>query len=179
MRSDYPVTARLIAVSRGAGGYPSGMEEDETVELMRRRMFLADRADAERILRAVLRTLAELIEPGAAGRLAAQLPADLAAEVRPVAAPAAGPERELAGFVGRVAERAGTTEPEAIHYASVVLEVLGEVTVHIAGQLQEAVPEELRPLVAAGGRRPAGRVSAQRTVSERQRGGRHRGDVSR
>ncbi|WP_020659558.1 DUF2267 domain-containing protein [Amycolatopsis benzoatilytica] len=143
-------------VPGGDRGYPDAMSEDETVELMRRRMFLSERDDAERIVRAVLRTLAELIPPGTAGRLAAQLPAELADDVRPVATPASGADRELAGFVGRVAERAGLSEPEAIHQAGVVLEVLGEVTVHVADQLQEAVPEQLRPLLAAGGSRLAG-----------------------
>ena len=126
------------------------MAEDEIVELMRRRMFLSERADAECIARAVLRTLGELIPPGTAGRLAAQLPADLADELRPAGAPVSAAERELIGFVSRVAERARLSEPEAIHHAGVVLEVLGEVTVHVAGQLQEAVPEQLRALVTAG-----------------------------
>ncbi|WP_116201709.1 DUF2267 domain-containing protein [Amycolatopsis circi] len=121
---------------------------DGIVELIRRRACLAETRDAERVAHAVLRTLSERISPEAAGSLAAQLPSELAEDLRP----GGGPVEEgfeLTEFVGRIAERANLPDPEAVHRAGVVLDVLGRETVHVADEVWDVLPEPLRRLVEA------------------------------
>ncbi|MGW7538133.1 DUF2267 domain-containing protein [Amycolatopsis sp. NPDC054798] len=120
---------------------------NEIVELIRRRACLAETSDAERVAHAVLRTLAERISPEAAASLAAQLPAELAEDLRPGGV--AGEGFELAEFVGRIAERGELTDPEAVHRAGVVLDVLSRETVHVADEVWNVLPEPLRRLVEA------------------------------
>ncbi|MET9265047.1 DUF2267 domain-containing protein [Amycolatopsis sp. NPDC004079] len=121
---------------------------NEIVELIRRRACLAESRAAELVAHAVLRTLSERISPGAAASLAAQLPPELAEDLRP----GGGPVEEgfeLTEFVGCVAKRANLTDPEAVHRAAVVLDVLGRETVHVADEVWDVLPEPLRQLVEA------------------------------
>lgn len=117
---------------------------DEIVELIRRRACLAEARDAERAAHAVLRTLSERISPEAAASLAVQLPAELAEDLRPGGG--AGERYELEDFVGRIAQRENLTEPEAVHRAGVVLDVLGRETVQVADEVWNVLPEPLRRL---------------------------------
>ncbi|MBB1154549.1 MULTISPECIES: DUF2267 domain-containing protein [Amycolatopsis] len=120
---------------------------NEIVELIRRRACLADSRDAERVAHAVLRTLSERISPEAAASLAVRLPAELADVLRPGGG--SGERFELEEFVGRIAHRAGLRDPEAVHRAGVVLDVLGRETVQVADEVWDVLPEPLRHLVEA------------------------------
>ncbi|MGV9295627.1 DUF2267 domain-containing protein [Amycolatopsis sp. NPDC003676] len=121
---------------------------NEIVELIRRRACLAESRDAELVAHAVLQTLSERISPEAAASLAAQLPPELAEDL----SPGGGPVEdgfELTEFVGRIAERADLTEPESLHRAGVVLDVLSRETVHVADEVWDVLPEPLRQLIEA------------------------------
>lgn len=133
------------AIAGGCPGYPETMSE--IVELIRRRACLAEARDAERIAHAVLRTLSERISPEAAASLAVQLPPELAEDLRPGGG--SGERFELEDFVGRIAERGKLTDPEAVHRAGVVLDVLGRETVHVADEVWNVLPEPMRHLVGA------------------------------
>ncbi|WP_370937986.1 DUF2267 domain-containing protein [Amycolatopsis sp. cg13] len=121
---------------------------NEIVELIRRRACLAESRDAELVARAVLQTLSERISPEAAASLAAQLPPELAEDLRPGGGPVED-GFELTEFVGRIAERADLTEPESLHRAGVVLDVLSRETVHVADEIWQVLPEPLRQLIEA------------------------------
>lgn len=131
------------------------MHHDEIIGKVQALAQLPDRGTAERATHAVVSTLSERLPSGLARHVAAQLPPDLAADMRLAADTSAGADSGTAGerfglpvFAGRIADRAGTDEDTALRDAAAVLEVLDaalapELTERIAG----ALPADIRELL--------------------------------
>ncbi|WP_043621667.1 DUF2267 domain-containing protein [Nonomuraea candida] len=130
------------------------MRHDEFIGKVQARAHLAGRDQAERACRATLETLGERIPEGLAEHLAAQLPHEIAENLRRTEVMGGFGTGEHFGreeFVQRVADRAGVDRPQAIYLARVVLEVTGEATQgHIMDKVCDSLPQNLRPLVTAG-----------------------------
>ena len=124
------------------------MQFEEFIGQVQHRGRLATRSEAERATRATLEALAERLEGGAPGNLAAQLPQELAGclERR-----GSGERFSVEQFFDRVAERTNADRPRAVFEARVVLDVLREA---VAGgtldKVRAQLPEEFDPLFAAG-----------------------------
>ncbi|MFF6998921.1 DUF2267 domain-containing protein [Streptomyces sp. NPDC008313] len=131
------------------------MRNDELIGKVRARAGLADRGAAEHATRAVLSTLAERVPQGLAEHVAAQLPGDLAASMRPQSPSAGGERRRGAGerfgltaFAGRVAWRAGVPEDIALRDAVAVMEVLdAAVAPEEMEKLAGVLPSDIRALL--------------------------------
>ncbi|MFJ9870317.1 DUF2267 domain-containing protein [Streptomyces sp. NPDC101165] len=131
------------------------MHHDEIIGKVQALARLPDRGTAERATHAVVSTLSERLPSGLARHVAAQLPPDLAADMRLAADTSGGADSGTAGerfgltvFAGRIADRAGTDEDTALRDAAAVLEVLDaalapELTERIAG----ALPSDIRELL--------------------------------
>ncbi|MFE1878451.1 DUF2267 domain-containing protein [Streptomyces diastatochromogenes] len=131
------------------------MHHDEIIGKVQTLAQLPDRGSAERATHAVVSTLSERLPSGLARHVAAQLPPDLADDMRRAADAAMGTDSGTAGerfgltvFAGRIADRAGTDEDTALRDAAAVLEVLDaalapELTERIAG----ALPADIRELL--------------------------------
>ncbi|MFF4044850.1 MULTISPECIES: DUF2267 domain-containing protein [unclassified Streptomyces] len=131
------------------------MHHDEIIGKVQALAQLPDRGTAERATHAVVSTLSERLPSGLARHVAAQLPPDLAADMRLAADASGGADSGTAGerfgltvFAGRIADRAGTDEDTALRDAAAVLEVLDaalapELTERIAG----ALPADIRELL--------------------------------
>ncbi|OXY88611.1 DUF2267 domain-containing protein [Streptomyces diastatochromogenes] len=131
------------------------MHHDEIIGKVQALAQLPDRGSAERATHAVVSTLSERLPSGLARHVAAQLPPDLADDMRRAADAAVGADSGTAGerfgltvFAGRIADRAGTDEDTALRDAAAVLEVLDaalapELTERIAG----ALPADIRELL--------------------------------
>ncbi|MFJ9817299.1 DUF2267 domain-containing protein [Streptomyces sp. NPDC101151] len=131
------------------------MHHNELIGKVQALAQLPDRGSAERATHAVVSTLSERLPSGLARHVAAQLPPDLAADMRQAADASAGADSGTSGerfgltvFAGRIADRAGTDEDTALRDAAAVLEVLDaalapELTERIAG----ALPADIRELL--------------------------------
>ncbi|MBD0421277.1 DUF2267 domain-containing protein [Streptomyces sp. NPDC052309] len=131
------------------------MKYADVVRTVQEQSRSVGREEAEATVKAVLRTLAERLPEGLAGHLVAQLPHELADEIRsPEGAPGgpgqpSGAERfGLTAFAGRVAWRAGIDEEAALQRSAVVLNVLDAVVspeqmTKVAG----ALPPDIRELL--------------------------------
>ncbi|AXI76571.1 DUF2267 domain-containing protein [Peterkaempfera bronchialis] len=132
------------------------MHYDEFIGEVRARGALPDRRTAERAVRATLETLAERVPVGLAEHIAAQLPPEIAQHLLRVAV-THGPSREerrrgerfgLAGFAGRIAWRAGTTEEMALAEAGAVLDVLdASLAPELMQKLGHVLPHDIRELL--------------------------------
>lgn len=116
------------------------MHYDEFIATVRERGEYLDRAEAERVARAVLEVLAYRVPPGEAGDVAAQLPEPLGEVVR-----AAGrKEAEQFGveeFYRRVADLTGGDQPAGRRNAHAVLgTVADQVTGGQLNQLLSVLP---------------------------------------
>ena len=131
------------------------MKYADLVRTVQEQSHAVGREEAEATVTAVLRTLAERLPERLADHLLAQLPHELAAEIRP---PDAEPEGHgqpsgaervgLTAFAGRVAWRAGIDEEAALQRSAVVLNVLDAVVspeqmTKVAG----ALPADIRELL--------------------------------
>jgi uncharacterized protein (DUF2267 family) len=135
------------------------MQHDEMIGKVQALAHLPDRGSTEHATQSVLRTLAERLPTGLADHLAAQLPPDLAADIREATASATSEGRpsgvgepfDLTAFAGRVAVRAGTTEDTALQYSAAVLEVLdAAVSPEEMRKVADALPADIRELLPAG-----------------------------
>lgn len=134
------------------------MQHDEMIGKVQALTQLPGRGPAERATRAVLATLAERLPSGLAGHVAAQLPPELAADMREVSDPSAdAPSKssveriDLATFAGRIAGRAGTDESAAVREAAAVLEVLdGALSPELMENVAGALPADIRELLPSG-----------------------------
>ncbi|GGL86690.1 hypothetical protein GCM10010129_33090 [Streptomyces fumigatiscleroticus] len=131
------------------------MKYDELIRCVQEQSHSTDRDDAERSVRAVLRTLEERLPEGLAGHLAAQLPHELAEAMAPEETDGEGqPPRDagerfgLTAFAGRVAWRAGLGEDAALQRSAVVLNVLDAfVSPEEMTKLHGALPADIRELL--------------------------------
>ncbi|MEV4173236.1 MULTISPECIES: DUF2267 domain-containing protein [unclassified Nonomuraea] len=132
------------------------MQHDEFIGKVQARAHLRGREQAERASRATLETLGERIPEGLAEHLAAQLPHEIAENLRRTEVFGGLGTGEHFGreeFVQRVAGRAGVDKPQATYIARVVLEVTAEATQgHVMDKVCDSLPQDLRPLVTAGSR---------------------------
>ncbi|MGW0812995.1 DUF2267 domain-containing protein [Streptomyces viridiviolaceus] len=131
------------------------MKYADLVRTVQEQSHAVGREEAEATVTAVLRTLAERLPEGLAGHLIAQLPHELAGEIRPTDAepeghgqPSGAERFGLTAFAGRVAWRAGIDEEAALQRSAVVLNVLDAVVspeqmTKVAG----ALPADIRELL--------------------------------
>ncbi len=124
------------------------MQYEEFVGQVQHRARLATRPAAEKAVEATLRTLAERLTGGAAGNLAAQLPADIGRHL--TGARADGVELTLDAFFEKVAEREGVQTPEAVWHARCVLDVLEDATSGTLAKVRSQLPPEWNPLFESG-----------------------------
>ena len=99
------------------------MGRDEFVARVREMGELGSNDEAERAIKATLRTLKERLAGNEPDNLAAQLPGDLA---NPLRGEGGREDFALAEFYRRVGEKEGVDEPRAIRHARAVALVLQE-----------------------------------------------------
>jgi uncharacterized protein (DUF2267 family) len=108
------------------------MQHDVFIGQVQDRARLASRGQAETATRASLETLAERVPARIAQNLADQLPREIGEHMRRVALaldePRSGWRMSRQEFFDRVAERAHTSAPKAMHEARCVIEVADEAT---------------------------------------------------
>lgn len=108
------------------------MQHDTFIGQVQARARLDSRGAAEQATWASLETLAERIPAAVAIKAAAQLPREISEHLRRVAYapddPVTGLRMSHADFFTRVAERAGTSYPKALHEARCVMAVANEAT---------------------------------------------------
>ena len=137
------------------------MQHDEFIGQMQARAHLPSRGAAERGTRATLETLAERIPAPLADHLAAQLPTELGEHLRRVEyapdVPKTGVRMTRKEFFDRVAQRAGTDPPKAVHEARTVVELLEEATQGaLTEHIRESLDEELATILFSGSTGTAG-----------------------
>ena len=129
------------------------MEHDQFVGQVQDRARLASRGDAERSIRATFETLGERLSGGAASNLAAQLPSELAENLRRTVASesASGEQFSLDEFFQRVTRREGVDQPDAVFHARAVVEVVDDATTgNLVSKIREQLPAEYDRLFEAG-----------------------------
>ncbi|MFG2026581.1 DUF2267 domain-containing protein [Streptomyces sp. NPDC048825] len=131
------------------------MQHDAFIGQVQARARLDSRGAAERVTRASLETLAERVPASVAEKAAAQLPQEVGEHLRRVAytpgEPYTGIRMDREEFFNRVAERAGTSYPKAIHEARCVIEVATEATEGaLATQIRPALDDDLAEVLFAG-----------------------------
>lgn len=128
------------------------MKHHELIAEVKRAADLPSNEEAERAVRATLRTLGERLAGGEPFDLASQLPAELADEL-PVLGP--GEPFGLDEFYRRVAEREGTDLEEARRHARAVMAVLRKAVT--AGEFDDVLaqlPKEYAELTTAEATQP-------------------------
>jgi uncharacterized protein (DUF2267 family) len=131
------------------------MQHDAFIGQVQARARLDSRGSAERVTRASLETLGERVPSTVAEKAAAQLPHEIGEHLRRVAhapgEPFTGERMTQADFFTRVAERAGTSDPKAIHEARCVIEVADEATNGALGtDVRPSLDAELESVLFAG-----------------------------
>ncbi|MER5748775.1 MULTISPECIES: DUF2267 domain-containing protein [unclassified Streptomyces] len=131
------------------------MQHDAFIGQVQARARLDSRGAAERATRASLETLAERVPPTVADKAASQLPHEIGEHLRRVAhapdEPANGHHMNQHAFFTRVAKRAGTTYPKAVHEARCVIEVAEEATAGALGRkIRPSLDHELGKTLFAG-----------------------------
>lgn len=129
------------------------MQHDEFIGEVQHRARLASRGEAERATRATLETLAERISDGAAANLAAQLPREIGEHLRRMVTVGAGTGQRFSvdDFFARVTDREGVDQPDAVHHARAVLEVVDEATTGgLTAKMREQFPAEFDRLFESG-----------------------------
>jgi uncharacterized protein (DUF2267 family) len=131
------------------------MQHDVFIGQVQARAHLDSRGAAERATRASLETLAERVPAPVAEKAATQLPHEIGEHLRRVAY---APDEAFTGermsqedFFTRIASRAGTTYPKAIHEARCVIEVAEEATGGALGkQVRPSIDDGLGSVLFAG-----------------------------
>ncbi|MFE0022576.1 DUF2267 domain-containing protein [Amycolatopsis sp. NPDC059021] len=129
------------------------MRHDEFIGRVQDRAHLPSRGDAERATRATLETLGERVPETTAEHLAAQLPIEIAENLRrtmTMGGAGTGERFGLDEFAERVAQRGHMVVPDAVYRSRVVLEVVGEATQGALGKVRDTLPGDLRELIDAG-----------------------------
>ncbi len=131
------------------------MQHDAFIGQVQDRARLDSRGAAERITRASLETLGERVPSTVAEKAASQLPHEIGEHLRRVAhapgEPFTGERMTSQDFFARVAERAGTSYPKAIHEARCVIEVADEATEGTLGsQVRPSLDADLDSVLFAG-----------------------------
>jgi len=137
------------------------MQHDEFIGQVQARARLSSRGAAETATRATLETLAERIQAPMADNLAAQLPMEIGEHLRRVEAapdePRTGTRMSRQEFFERVALRAGTERPKAVHEARSVIEVVEEATQGaLTERIRGSLDDELADVLFAGSTGTAG-----------------------
>ncbi|MEU5837963.1 DUF2267 domain-containing protein [Streptomyces diacarni] len=137
------------------------MQHDEFIGQMQARAHLNSRGAAEAGTRATLETLAERIPAPMAEKLAAQLPTELGEHLRRVEfapdEPVTGVRMDRHEFFDRVARRARTDPPKAVHEARTVVELLEEATQGaLTERIRQSLDEELASVLFSGSTGTAG-----------------------
>lgn len=101
------------------------MKHDEFVGAVQNRTELASRGEAIRVIRSVLTTLGERLQPGEASDLAGPLPMEIDIFLHDANS---GQIFDYQEFVQRVAERARAEDADAAFYGQVVMDVIDETT---------------------------------------------------
>lgn len=133
------------------------MQHDTFIGQVQARAHLGSRGAAETATRASLETLAERVPATLAEHLAAQLPREIGEHLRRVAFAADEPETGVRmssqEFFERVAQRAGTGYPKAVHESRCVVEVVGEATDSIlTDKVRQSLDAELAEVLFSGSR---------------------------
>jgi uncharacterized protein (DUF2267 family) len=131
------------------------MQHDAFIGQVQDRARLDSRSAAERATRASLETLAERVPATVAEKAASQLPQEIGEHLRRVAytpgEPFTGIRMDKQEFFARVAQRAGTTYPKAMHEVRCVIEVATEATDGtLAAQIRPALDDDLAEILFAG-----------------------------
>jgi uncharacterized protein (DUF2267 family) len=137
------------------------MQHDAFIGQVQARARLDSRGTAETVTRASLETLAERVPASVAEKLAAQLPWEIGEHLRRVAhapdEPRTGVRMSRQEFFERVAARAHTGIPKAVHDARCVIEVADEATNGILeAKIRPSLDEELAHILFAGSRGSTG-----------------------
>ncbi|WP_369207297.1 DUF2267 domain-containing protein [Streptomyces sp. PU-14G] len=137
------------------------MQHDEFIGQVQARAHLNSRGAAEAGTRATLETLAERIPAPMAEKLAAQLPTELGEHLRRVEfapdEPVTGVRMDRHEFFDRVARRARTDPPKAVHEARTVVELLEEATQGaLTERIRQSLDEELASVLFSGSTGTAG-----------------------
>ncbi|NJQ00173.1 DUF2267 domain-containing protein [Streptomyces zingiberis] len=135
------------------------MEHDTFIGQVQARAHLPNRGDAETATRASLETLAERVPSTLAEKLADQLPREIGEHLRRVARavdePVTGVRMDSHEFFERVAERAHTGYPKAVHESRCVLEVVDEATQGgMTEKIRAALDAELAEVLFSGSEGP-------------------------
>jgi uncharacterized protein (DUF2267 family) len=131
------------------------MQNDAFIGQVQARARLGSRGAAETATRASLETLAERIPSSLAEKLAAQLPREVGEHMRRVThavdEPDTGIRMSRHEFFDRVAHRASTGFPKAVHEARCVIEVADEATQGtFKTKVRPALDDELAEVLFAG-----------------------------
>ncbi|EPD93134.1 DUF2267 domain-containing protein [Streptomyces albus] len=137
------------------------MQHDEFIGQVQARAHLPSRGAAETGTRATLETLAERIPATMAEKLAAQLPVELGEHLRRVEyaqdEPVTGVRMDRHEFFDRVARRARTDPPKAVHEARTVVELLEEATQGgLTERIRQSMDEETASVLFSGSTGTAG-----------------------
>ncbi|NSC24937.1 DUF2267 domain-containing protein [Streptomyces albus subsp. chlorinus] len=137
------------------------MQHDEFIGQVQARAHLHSRGAAEAGTRATLETLAERIPAPMAEKLAAQLPTELGEHLRRVEyapdEPNTGVRMDRHEFFDRVARRARTDPPKAVHEARTVVELLEEATQGaVTERIRQSLDEETASILFSGSTGTAG-----------------------
>lgn len=131
------------------------MQHDAFIGQVQARARLDSRGSAETVTRASLETLAERVPASVAEKLAAQLPWEIGEHLRRVThaadEPRTGVRMSRHEFFERVAERAHTGFPKAVHDCRCVIEVANEATNGtLAAKIRPALDDELAGVLFSG-----------------------------
>ncbi|GAA2446566.1 DUF2267 domain-containing protein [Streptomyces macrosporus] len=131
------------------------MRYDTFLGQVQARARLSDPGAAETATRASLETLAERVPATVAEKLAAQLPREVGEHLRRVAQapdePNTGTRMSTQEFFDRVARRASTDRPKAVHEARCVIEVVDEATGGTcSAKIRPTLDEELARMLFSG-----------------------------
>lgn len=128
----------------------SRVQHDTFIGQVQDRARLDSRGSAEEATRATLETLSERIPPDLADNLAAQLPREIAENVRRITVAREGREAEdfdRSEFVARVAQRTYSNADAAVDRARAVFAELDEATTgDTVERIRQALPEDMRDL---------------------------------
>ena len=147
------------------------MNHDQFVGQVQAAAHFGSRGDAERIIRATLKTLAERLDGDMADNLAAQLPSEIAHHLR---TDTAFERLSLDEFVRRVQmrEMEGGHRVDlaaATYHARVVMEVLQQaLTPGAVEKLRTQLPADFEPLLSGPTGSPARRAASDRQATEPQ-----------